>query len=446
MATQHLETTGKKESKQTRTLASQILSKVLQNRQPLSVLLPGSLAAISEARERAFIKALCFGVLRHYYSLNLIIEKLLHTKLRKKDSDIKALLLIGLYQITRMRVPIHAAISATVESCTILQKNWAKNMVNAILRNYQRQQSQFSVITERNESAKYEHPKWLLSKLKNEYPQHWQSIVHENNLMPPMTLRLNALKINQSCYIKKLAAVGLHAETSALSNDAIILTHPVNVEALPNFSEGYVSVQDIAAQLAVPLLNAQAGERILDICSGPGGKLAHLLEKMPNLKEAVAVEINSGQFKKLTNTLKRLQLHATLIQDDARNPDHWWDNKLFDRIMVDIPCSASGVIRRHPDIKYLSTAGDIQKTIVLQSNILNAVWPLLKKGGKLLYITCSIFDEENDQQIAAFINKHSNARTTPIKTAWGKATKYGRQILPGEHAMDGFYYAQLQKN
>jgi 16S rRNA (cytosine967-C5)-methyltransferase len=196
----------------------------------------------------------------------------------------------------------------------------------------------------------------------------------------------------------------------------------------------------------VPLLEPKAGERILDACSAPGGKLAHLLESMSTLQEAVAIELEPHRFKKLLSTLERIQLSATLIKNDARATDDWWDKKPFDRILIDAPCSASGVIRRHPDIKTLRTPEDVQNITLLQEEILNALWPLLKKGGKLLYITCSIFKAENDEQITAFINKHNDANSIPILANWGKATIHGRQILPGENAMDGFYYAQLQKN
>ena len=256
---------------------------------------------------------------------------------------------------------------------------------------------------------------------------------------------MNSHVTNREHYLKKLEAAGIEGQASSLNGNGIVLTHPVSVDILPDFSEGHISVQDLAAQLAIPLLDPQPGERILDACSAPGGKLAHLLENMPTLDEAVAIEMEPHRFKKLVSTLDRIRLKATLIQNDARAPNNWWDNKPFDRMLIDAPCSASGVIRRHPDIKYLRTPENIQNATVLQAEILNALWPLLKKGGKLLYITCSIFKAENDDQIAAFINKHHDVKAIPIQASWGKATRYGRQILPGENAMDGFYYAQLYK-
>ncbi len=426
-------------------VASQILSKVFEDQQSLATLLPIKSDIMLDPRERAFAQALCFGVIRHYYSLNFILNMLLKKKLKKKDSDIKALILIGLYQLDHMRTPAHAAVSASVESCKELKKSWAKNLVNAVLRRYQREHDKFPELITVNDSAKYEHPAWLLDRLKDEYPQHWQSIIKENNLPPPMSLRVNTRKTDRDSYLKKLQAAGIEAQPSNLNQSGIVLTQPVSVEALPDFSEGHVSVQDLAAQLAIPLLEPQAGERILDACSAPGGKLAHLLETMPTLQEAVAIEKEPHRFKKLEATLERLGLSATLIQNDARAIDDWWDKQLFDRILIDVPCSASGVIRRHPDIKFLRTAEDIQNITVLQAEIINALWPLLSKGGKLLYITCSVFQAENDEQITAFTNKHNDAYSIPIQANWGMATKYGRQILPGDNAMDGFYYAQLQK-
>jgi len=426
-------------------VASQILSKVFEDQQSLATLLPIKLDIMLDPRERAFAQALCFGVIRHYYSLNFILNMLLDKQLKKKDSDIKALILIGLYQLDHMRTPAHAAVSASVESCKELKKSWAKNLVNAVLRRYQREHDKFPELITVNDSAKYEHPIWLIDRLKDEYPQHWQSIIKENNLQPPMSLRVNTRKTDRDSYLKKLQAAGIEAQPSNLNQSGIALTHPVGIEALPDFSEGHVSVQDLAAQLAIPLLEPQAGERILDACSAPGGKLAHLLETMPTLQEAVAIENEPHRFKKLEATLERLGHSATLVQNDARAINDWWDKQLFDRILIDVPCSASGVIRRHPDIKFLRTAEDIQNIAVLQAEILDALWPLLSKGGKLLYITCSVFQAENDEQITAFTNKHNDAHSIPIQAKWGIATKYGRQILPGDNAMDGFYYAQLQK-
>ena len=431
---------------QSRAVASQILSKVFEDHQSLSTLIPIELDVMTDQQERAFAQALCYGVLRHYDSLNFILGMLLDKKFKKKDGDIRALILIGLYQLDHMRTPDHAAVSATVESCMELKKQWAKNLINAILRRYQREHEKFSNLVADNASARYEHPDWLLNKFKDEYPECWQSIIRENNLPPPMSLRVNSHVTNREHYLKKLEAAVIEGQASSLNGNGIVLTHPVSVDILPDFSEGHISVQDLAAQLAIPLLDPQPGERILDACSAPGGKLAHLLENMPTLDEAVAIEMEPHRFKKLVSTLDRIRLKATLIQNDARAPNNWWDNKPFDRMLIDAPCSASGVIRRHPDIKYLRTPENIQNATVLQAEILNALWPLLKKGGKLLYITCSIFKAENDDQIAAFINKHHDVKAIPIQVSLGRATRDGRQILPGENAMDGFYYSQLYKS
>ncbi len=457
MVTQHLvplikarSETGKtgntgKSGQDPRTVSAQVLSKVFAEQHSLSTLLPVYLGAISDPRKQAFAQALCYGVLRHYFSLNLILENLLDKKLKKKDADIKALILIGLYQLAYMRTPAHAAVSATVDCCKALKKIWAKNLINALLRRYQREQDTFVDLVAKNELAKYEHPKWLLDLLKNQYPEHWLAIIEANNIQPPMNLRVNARHNDRDTYLKQLETSGIEAHASSFNNHGITLTHPIGVESLPGFSEGHVSVQDLAAQLAVPLLDAQADERILDACSAPGGKLAHLLEISTSLRDVIAIELETHRLKKLQDTLKRLQLDAQLIHADARAPDSWWDKQAFDRIMIDAPCSASGVIRRHPDIKYLRTNEAVQNITRLQTEILDALWPLLKNGGKLLYITCSVIKAENDDQIAAFIEKHNDAKPIPILANWGQETRYGRQILPGEHAMDGFYYAQLHK-
>lgn len=407
--------------------------------------MPVELNKIRDLRDKAFAQALCFGVLRHYYSLELILGELLHKKIKKKDHDIKALILIGFYQLGHMRIPAHAAVNETVETCKTLKKDWARNMVNATLRNYNRANGKFSELISANNAARYNHPDWMIGRIKQEYPGYWQTIIEENNLLPPMTLRINTCRTSREDYIKRLAAAGIKGSAPDLSENAVTLAEPVDAEMLPDFLSGDVSVQDLGAQLAAPLLAPKANERILDACSAPGGKLAHLLEYQPALKEAVALEPKPERFKKLSNTLARTRLNATLIRDDARTPETWWDRRSFDRILVDAPCSASGIIRRHPDIKYLRTPADIKELVLLQTEILQALWPLLKKGGKLLYATCSIFAAENDGQIARLAGKYKNLRIMAIPGDWGMPTKYGRQILPGERKMDGFYYARLQK-
>ena len=261
-----------------------------------------------------------------------------------------------------------------------------------------------------------------------------------------MALRVNLARISPDQYLQQLSEQGIEAVAVSFCPSAIILDKPVAVDLLPGFAEGLVSVQDTAAQLAAGLLDVQAGHRVLDVCAAPGGKTAHILEHQPQLKELVAVDIDASRLQRVNDTLQRLKLPAKLVVGDAANPQDWWDGQLFDRILLDAPCSALGVIRRHPDIKLLRRAEDIKPLQALQHNILHAVWPLLAPGGIMLYATCSILKQENEQQIDAFLAEHPDAVELPIDAAWGFAGSHGRQIMTGESAMDGFYYARLGKS
>jgi 16S rRNA (cytosine967-C5)-methyltransferase len=290
------------------------------------------------------------------------------------------------------------------------------------------------------------HPDWLIKQIEQDWPQQAQKILLENNQQPPMALRVNLARISRDQYLQLLSEQGIEAVSVDFCPSAIILDKPVAVDLLPGFAEGLVSVQDTAAQLAAGLLDVQPGHRVLDVCAAPGGKTAHILEHQPQLKELVAVDVDESRLQRVSETLQRLKLPATLVVGDAANPQEWWDDQLFDRILLDAPCSALGVIRRHPDIKLLRRAEDIEPLQALQKNILNAVWPLLAPGGIMLYATCSILKQENEQQIDAFLAEHPDAVELPIDAVWGFSGSHGRQIMPGESAMDGFYYARLGKS
>jgi 16S rRNA (cytosine967-C5)-methyltransferase len=261
-----------------------------------------------------------------------------------------------------------------------------------------------------------------------------------------MALRVNLARISRDSYLQQLSEQGIEAVPVSFCPSAIILTKPVAVDLLPGFAEGLVSVQDTAAQLAAGLLEVQPGHRVLDVCAAPGGKTAHILEDQPNTRELVAVDLDESRMQRVSDTLQRLKLRATLVVGDAANPKDWWDGQHFDRILLDAPCSALGVIRRHPDIKLLRRVEDIKTLQASQLNILHAVWPLLAPGGIMLYATCSILKQENEQQIDAFLAEHPDAVELPIDAAWGFTGSHGRQIMTGESAMDGFYYARLGKS
>jgi len=431
---------------QARTCAALILSTLFNEKKNLSVVMPVYLARLGDKRDRALAQELSYGVMRWYFKLDVLLAHMLERPVKHKDNDIKALLLIGLYQFQHTRIPVHAVVSGTVDACQELRKPWAKGLVNAILRRYQNESEHILEKIDGEPTVRFSHPSWFLELLQKDYPRQWQAIVEANNQKAPMYLRINPLKTTLDTYLRALDEAGIHATpTGTDSPQAIKLERPVDVDRLPFFSEGHVSVQDLAAQFAPKIMDLIAGQRVLDACAAPGGKLAHLQESEPGLAELVAIESEPHRFERLQETVDRLGLKVILKLADARDVGAWWDSIPFDRILLDAPCSATGVVRRHPDIKYLRQPDDIVAICRLQRELLAALWPLLRSGGKLLYVTCSILSRENDQQIAGFLENHGNASVIDIKANWGHNTGYGRQILPGESDMDGFYYACLQK-
>ena len=399
-----------------------------------------------EEQERPFIQAMSYGAIRLLPRLEYLADQLISKPLKTKDYDVTLLIIVGLYQLIEMRIPDHAAVSETVKVTKALKKHWAKNFVNAVLRNYQRQAEELTLQLKNNEVAEFAHPQWWLNIIKKNWPEEkrWQQILTANNQNPPMTLRVNSGYIKRNDYLKLLEKNEISANAAKHSPDAIYLEKPVSVHSLPLFAEGKVSVQDEAAQLAAILLNPQKGDRILDACAAPGGKTIHLLEQESDI-DLLALDIDKKRLEKIQENLERTRLTANLLAANAFDPDSWWDKKPFDRILLDAPCSASGVIRRHPDIKLLRQRDDIAKLTQDQAQILNALWPLLKSGGMLLYATCSVLAEENTSQIQQFLQQHADAELKPIDSSWGQQQIAGKQILPGEDGMDGFFYALIQK-
>jgi 16S rRNA (cytosine967-C5)-methyltransferase len=425
----------------TRLISARVLSHVLREGHSLTAALECALQTVESVQDKAFIQALCYGVCRTYHRLDFILSELLDKPL--KDLNIKALALVGLYQLKYMRVKPHAAVSETVLAAR--KKPWAKALINALLRGYQREQDSLEQRADNTQYAAVSHPVWLIKRIEQDWPGQAEHIFLENNRQPPMVLRVNLARVSRDQYLQKLSAQDIAAAAADFCSSAIILDKPVAVDLLPGFLEGLVSVQDAAAQLAAGLLDVRAGNRVLDVCAAPGGKAAHILEHQPQLKELVAVDVDESRMQRVSDNLQRLKLSARLVVGDAATPREWWDGQLFDRILLDAPCSALGVIRRHPDIKLLRRTEDIKPLQALQKDILNAVWPLLAQGGIMLYATCSILKQENEQQIDTFLMEHPDAVEMPIDAAWGFAGSHGRQILTGESAMDGFYYARFRK-
>ncbi len=422
-------------------VAARLLAAVVSEGQSLSRAAPPLLATLGDARDRAFAQACVYGVLRHYYSLSGRLEASLARPLRAKDADVRALLLCGLYQLEHMRTPPHAAVAASVDAVRGLRKTWAASLVNAVLRAATR-----SDPAPRGDiESRFEHPAWLVERLSRDWPEDWQAVLAANNAQPPLTLRVNRVRVTREQYLARLQTAGLAARAGKHAPSAVVLDTPVPVEDLPGFVAGDVSVQDEAAQLAAGLLDVPPGARVLDACAAPGGKSAHLLEEVAGNCQLVALDRDAERLADVAATLERLGLAAALACADAARPADWWDGRPFERILLDAPCSALGVVRRHPDIRFHRRASDIDALVAAQQALLNALWPLLAPGGKLLYATCSILPAENDAVVASLLETSADAECDELPAAWGRATPHGRQILPGEDGMDGFYYARLTR-
>lgn len=421
------------------------ITEVLQNGRNLPDALEYHLSQLDDRRDRALAQAIAYGVIRQYLRLRGVLEHLMDKLPRKKDYDVFSALLIGLYQIIYMRIPDHAAVTETVSLVKRLRKSWARGMVNGVLRNFLRQQSELLSAIESTPASHYAHPDWLLDYLQSDWPDQWLEMVEANNMAAPMTLRVNQKNLTRDSYVQTLKQNGINANLAAYTDNGLILEQPMDVAMLPGFSLGNVSVQDAAAQLAAPLLDPQPGDRVLDACAAPGGKTSHLLEYQTDISEIIALDIDSNRLEKISENLNRLKLNAQCLSGDASDLNSWWDGQPFNRILLDAPCSATGVIRRHPDIKLLRTNDDISHLLQAQQAILEALWQTLVSGGFLLYATCSILKEENTKQIESFLAQHADAIHHPIDAQWGIEMPAGRQILPGDNNMDGFFYARIQK-
>jgi 16S rRNA (cytosine967-C5)-methyltransferase len=426
-----------------RMLAARTVYQIIIHGRSLNDCLPEMLARVSEKRDQRFLQAICYGVCRWYDRLDALAHSLLEKPLKLKDQDIHCLILVGLYQLTDMRVPAHAVLDETVSAAQSFKKPWARGLINAVLRGYQRSAVALNEKMQQSLMTLYSHPKWMIDLVQKNWLLEWQTILTANNQHPPFALRVNQTHISRENYLKKLTANHINARIIPQTSAGIILEQAVDVQDLPGFLIGEVSVQDGAAQLAAELLELEAGQRVLDMCAAPGGKTAHILELKPHI-ELVAVDRDEKRLQDVRHNLARLQLTATCICADAGD-QAWSNTQLFDRILLDAPCSASGVIRRHPDIKILRRVTDIAKLVHEQTRLLNAAWRLLKPGGLLVYVTCSIFSEENTAVLQAFLASHADATEKEIKMDWGKACAIGRQILPGMHDMDGFYFARLSR-
>lgn len=395
-------------------------------------------------RDQSWVRNLCFGSLRWHGRLGAILREMLTKPLKQADKDIECLLRLGLYQLLYQRTPDHAAVNETVAATRKIKKAWAGALINGVLRRFLREQEAVLNRIDQVETAQYSFPPWLAERLKTAWPNDWQQIMLASNQQAPMVLRVNQRKISRENYQTKLQSNSLLASEIDTVPSALVLQQARPVSELPGFNAGEVAVQDSAAQLAAMLLNCKKGQRVLDACAAPGGKTCHLLECYDEL-ELVALDSSPKRLQQVSENLHRLNLSAKLEVADAASTAQWWDGHFFDRILLDAPCSATGVIRRHPDIKLLRKDKDIANLQQQQQALLIALWQTLRPGGLLLYATCSILPEENSQQVAAFLAATPDAEHQPIEANWGHKLSVGRQILPGDQGMDGFYYALLKK-
>ncbi|MDC0660974.1 16S rRNA (cytosine(967)-C(5))-methyltransferase RsmB [Marinobacter sp. SS21] len=423
-----------------RAIAAQVLWAVEQG-QSLSQCLPPALARIGDG-ERGELQALCYGSCRWFHRLDGELRGRLQRPLRKQDRLIHHLMLVALFQLRFSQQASYAVLNETVEACRSLGKPHLTGLVNGVLRRAERDGEPAPA----SPDIEHSHPDWMLAKLRHNWPEDWRDILAANNVQAPMTLRVNARQGPRDAYLDRLRQAGIDASATRFAPLGIQLAQPVPVDRLPGFEDGTVSVQDEAAQLCTTLLELAPGQRVLDACAAPGGKTCAILEACDDLAEVVAIEQSVERLPRIHDNLDRLGLDARVVAADAADTAHWWDGQSFDRILLDVPCSASGVIRRHPDIKLLRREDDITPLAAIQLGLLEALWPTLAPGGRLLYATCSVFPQENHRIIQRFLKQQPEAQLLRPDVTWGRDMGQGRQLLPEPGGHDGFFYAVLIKN
>ena len=441
---------------QIRAQAALLLMKVVDEGRSLDALLENRSDA---PQERGLLRSLSYGSVRWYWRLLAALTQLSSQPPKDLQPEVRALALVGLFQLLQTDIAAHAAVAETVEAARVLKLNRTTGFLNAILRRCQRESDSLSAIIDDDLAQRTAHPDWLVKQLQHDWPTRVETILQANNEHPPFWLRVNTKHISREAYRDLLTAQGLQSSISDYAPEALLLPQAVDVMLLPGFKEGWVAIQDAAAQLAAHLLAVEPGQRVLDACAAPGGKTCHILELQPQLKEMVALDVSAERMQRVRGNLKRLGLEATSIVGDASNPDRWWDGQLFERILLDVPCSATGVIRRHPDIKLLRRASDIHSLAGRQADMLSKAWTMLAPGGRLLYASCSALRAENAEVIAAFLNAQADARDITMEVIEQQGLIDARQLEPdmpaekqiglaipaGLNGMDGFYYACLQK-
>lgn len=428
-----------------RLVAAAIAEAVFDQGQAADVAMDGRFGVMAEAKDRALTRRLVHGLMRDWPRAESVLNQLLQKPFKPKDRVVFFILAVALSELLEGKEPEHAIVHSAVEASRLAPAPHLAKLVNAILRRFLRERSNFERAWAAHPAMVFGYPAWLIHAIQQDWPDRWAEVLAQGNASPPLTLRVNRRHWSREKAMEALSAVGMDASAMAVVSDGVMLAHRQAIRDIPQFMEGGWSVQDASAQWAVDWLQLESGQRVLDACAGPGGKAAHCLERADI--DLLAIDNDAKRLDEVAQGFDRLGLKARCLVADASDPDAWWDGVGFDRILIDAPCSATGVIRRHPDIRWLRQPGDLDSLIRTQQAILTSLWPLLKPGGILVYVTCSVLAGENHHQIQRFLETHDDATVLPpiagSASAPGQAMPVGWQVLPGEHHWDGFYFARL---
>lgn len=421
--------------------AARALVRIVFEGRSLREALAGANPRIADARDRALLAATLFDAARWWLRYDAALARLVEQA--PKAREVRALLVLALVQLAVLGMPEYAVVAACVEAARALDAARFAGLVNAVLRRFLRERGELEAALDRDAVTRHAHPRWLIDAITRDWPAQAEAILAADNAEAPLTLRANRRRTTREDLLARIVASGEEAQAPTDLPDAIVLARSTDVTRLPGYVDGAFSVQDGAAQRVADVLAVEDGQRVLDACAAPGGKSAHLLERAR--VDLVALDSHATRLERVRDNLDRLGLAATVLAGDATAPAAWWDGRRFDRILVDAPCSATGIVRRQPDIKLHRRAADIAPLAATQSSLLEALWPLLQPGGRLVYATCSLLRAENDDVLAAFLARHDDARAQPLAAHYGHAAGVGRQNLPGEGGMDGFHYASIDK-
>lgn len=428
----------------TRALAAQALADVALRGVSLRAALDLRAPKLRDPRDRALLTALLSDGARWWLRFDSALDRLLDKPLRRKEPEVHALLVLGLVQLDILELQDYAAVAATVEAVRALNRPRLAGLVNAVLRRWQRERNTLLAELDAQASTRYAMPAWLVETITADWPAQADAVLADSNREPPLMLRVNRRRTTRDALLEQLRAGGYSADAHPWLADGIVLPHSSDVTRMPGFAQGEFAVQDGAAQVAADLLDVRDGQRVLDACAAPGGKACHLLERAD--LALTALEFDATRAARIRQNLERLGLQAQMCVGDAANPAAWWDGQTFERILIDAPCSATGVLRRRPDVRLHRRASDIEAMAAQQQRILAALWPLLTPGGRLVYVTCSLLRAENDTVIERFLRDHRAARAIPVQLPAGQAARVGWQILPGDGDLDGMYYAVLERH